>query len=296
MCIRQSSTQRVIGFFLALTLCSASGAFADSRTVHGGRAADVAESQTYMMTDKAQEPLMYPVQQRFPATANGSLPGLDDDDEYLSAPTIKVSDPFEPWNRFWYHANDILYMQLLKPLHETYVLVTPKEVRSGINNFFHNLLFPVRFVNCLLQGDFYDAGVQVSRFVINSTLGIGGIFDVTKNDKVLVPVNNVPKDFGSTLAYWGVGEGPFFIIPVFGPSTIRDTVGLGADTAATPTTYLPLKDGGAAMLGLRAMHAGDTSLAQYEAVRKLSIEPYVALRSAYLQNRRHMLERAGISQ
>ncbi len=287
---------RGIGLSLMLALCMTAAAYADSRAVHGGRAADVAESQTYLLAHEDEEPVMYPVQQRFTPNTGASLPSLDDDDEYLSAPTVKVSDPFEPWNRFWYHTNDILYMQLLKPLHETYVLITPQEVRWGINNFFHNLLFPVRFINCLLQGDFYDAGVQISRFVINTTLGIGGIFDVTKDDKVLVPVNNVPKDFGSTLAYWGVGEGPFFIIPIFGPSTIRDTVGLAGDTAATPSTYVPLKDGGGALIGLRALHVGDTSLAQYEAIRKLSIEPYIALRTAYLQNRRHMLERAGIPQ
>lgn len=278
-------------FIAGVSLILSAPAYADSRPIHGGRAADIAESQIYLTS--ASGDASHGAPQTSSALGTG-IGDLDDDDDYLTAPQIRVADPFEPWNRFWYHVNDVIYMQFLKPIHEVYVLLTPQEFRSGINNFFHNLSYPVRLVNALLQGDFYDAGVETSRFIVNTTVGIGGFFDVTRNNRVLVPVNNVPKDFGSTLAYWGVDEGPFFILPLFGPSTIRDTVGFGGDMAATPTTYIPLNKGGAPLLAARVLRTADTSLGPYETLRKISIEPYIALRNAYLQNRRQTLEKAGI--
>ena len=113
----------------------------------------------------------------------------DDLDDYGNGPTQSIADPFEPWNRFWFGFNDIFYMYVADPAYKAWEAITPHQLRKGLHNFWHNLLFPVRFINNLLQLRFKEAGVEFGRFIINTTAGVGGLVDVAKNKKTIVPVD-----------------------------------------------------------------------------------------------------------
>ena len=218
--------------------------------------------------------------------SDGSVPSLDDDDEYLEATGAHqiIADPIEPWNRFWFHFNDTAY-EFLRPLHKGYVFITPQPVRSGIGNFFHNLGAPVRFVNCLLQGKGMEAGVELSSFVFNSTAGIGGLFNPAKNLKKKAEPTG--EDGGQTLGVWGLGEGMYIVWPLLGPSNVRDTLGMGLDYFANPTTYII--DSWEVSLGMRALdtfNSLDELLDTYDSMKGMSVEPYTSLRDAFTQFRR----------
>lgn len=159
---------------------------------------------------------------------------------------------------------------------------------------------PVRFVNNVLQGKIPQAVVELGRFIVNTTAGMGGFIDITKRNKVLVPMDPQGADFGQTLAHWGVGEGIYLVWPVFGPSTVRDTVGSIGDLAASPlwwaaepvgpVDFWPVLATGA---GLRFNDIGST-IDAYEAVTKGAVEPYVAARDAYVKYRRALIRRGAV--
>ena len=126
-------------------------------------------------------------------------------DDYDNEPIQSISDPIEPWNRFWFHFNDIFFLYVAKPAYTAWETVTPHQLRSGLKNFFSNLLFPVRFVNNILQFRFFEAGVEFGRFVINTTSS-AGFADVAKGHKTIVPIDPTGEDFGQTLGRWGLGH------------------------------------------------------------------------------------------
>lgn len=149
------------------------------------------------------------------------------------ASTADKLDPLEDINRSVYAFNDFLDRNLLKPVASTYITVTPEPVRTGVNNFYANLRYPMVTINQFLQGK-VKLGLQDSgRFLINSTLGIGGILDPATG--MGLPAHQ--EDFGQTLARWGVGSGPFLMVPLLGPATLRDGAG---QLAHNNLTYLPL--------------------------------------------------------
>lgn len=206
-------------------------------------------------------------------------------DDYDTSNEDMVADPLEGWNRMWFAVNDALLLKVIKPVHQGYVAVTPDELRSGVRNFFHNLGFPLRFLNCLLQGKPREAGVEMGRFIINSTVGMAGFIDVAKKDKPVVEPDK--EDFGQTLGVWGAGEGFYIVWPLIGPSTLRDSVGLAGDYLAEPFGYMV--DDQAVYLGARAygeFNKADEAIAGYEAVTKSAVEPYTSVRNAYIQLRR----------
>jgi phospholipid-binding lipoprotein MlaA len=137
------------------------------------------------------------------------LPPLEADelDDYADAPPQAIADPLEGWNRFWFGFNDVFYTGFFRPLYKTYAFVTPPELRAGLKNALANALFPVRFVNSILQGKFLAAGVEFGRFIVNSTLGMGGLINVTRDKKTIVPVDPDGADFGQTLGVGGMGPG-----------------------------------------------------------------------------------------
>ena len=225
------------------------------------------------------------------AAKNAALPSDDAFEDY-DDDTQLIADPFESWNRFWFGFNDILLLQIIKPVYTGYTYVMPQEFRSGLSNFLHNLQMPIRFINSVLQGEFAQATVEMGRFIVNSTVGMGGFIDVTKDKKVLVPINPREADFGQTLATWGVGEGFYLVLPFFGPSTARDTVGLAGDYAASPLFWavepvgpVDLGSAMAATVGLRFNDMG-SAINTYEALTKSAVEPYIAAREAYVKYRR----------
>ena len=215
---------------------------------------------------------------------------LDADEDYLDDVGPLVPDPLEGWNRAMHSFNDGFIEYAARPAYDAYEFVTPSFFRTGVNNFFHNLAFPVRFTNNLLQGKGRAAGVEMSRFVLNTTAGLGGFIDVAKNHKTIVPVDD-EEDFGQTLGVWGVGEGFYIVWPILGPSTARDTVGMGVDYFLDPVSYVKPGELAVGAAVFRSFNKLDEILDQYDAVNELAVEPYSSFRNAYIQHRRARLDR-----
>lgn len=193
-------------------------------------------------------------------------------------------DPFEPVNRKVYAFNDALDRYALRPTAVAYRDYVPSPVRAGVGNFLDNLSYPTVIVGSALQGKFGDAFADTGRFLINTTIGIGGIFDPAS----LVGLEANNEDFGQTLGVWGVGPGPYMVLPALGPSTVRDTGGMIADGYIDPTySEIPAP----ASYGVYLIRAVDTRAGLLEADQFLEDEydPYVSLREAYLQRRRHVV-------
>jgi phospholipid-binding lipoprotein MlaA len=193
----------------------------------------------------------------------------------------KIKDPLQPMNRAFYHFNDKLYFWALKPAAKGYSKVVPRPARTCVSRFFANVKYPVYFVNNLLQAKFKAAGVETGRFVVNSTVGIGGLFDPAKHWKI----KSHPADFDQTLDFYGAGPGIYFDWPVFGPSSARGTAGLAADGMLSPWVYI---GGVGVTLGVpayREVNSASLRLGEYESFKRATLDPYVAMRSAYYESR-----------
>ena len=201
------------------------------------------------------------------------------------------NDPFEPANRVGYAINDGADTYVLAPVARAYRSVVPGAVREPIHNVLQNLSTPVLFINDVLQTKPRRAGDTFMRFVINSTAGVGGLFDVAA--KVGYPYHE--NDFGTTLALWGVPEGPFLFLPVLGPSNPRDATGYGVDVAFDPFTYVPNGHGfrtfDYARIGVSAVDARSQVLDEVASVKKTALDPYATFRSLYRQNRQSTIDR-----
>ena len=217
------------------------------------------------------------------------LDGLDldyvDDDPFaaeIQAP--EANDPFEPLNRVAFVFNDRLYFWVVRPVSKGYDYVVPAPVRKGVRNLFFNLAAPVRLVNNLLQGEIKGAGVVLGRFLVNSTVGIAGFFDVASSSLGLKPRS---EDLGQTLGRYGIGGGPYICWPIIGPSNLRDTVGLAGDSFLDPLTYLGREDllAGAAAYSLKRVNVAGEEGRVYEDMKRSALDPYVAMRDAYRQFR-----------
>ena len=241
-------------------------------------------------------------EERSSSVAHGAypnrMPPLDADelDDYASAPLRVIADPLEGWNRFWFGFNDVFYSYVFWPLYKTYAFVTPQELRTGLKNALTNALFPVRFVNAILQGKFFVAGVECSRFIVNSTLGIGGLINVTKDKKTIVPVDPEGGDFGQTLGIWGVGPGIYLVWPIIGPSTARDTVGRAADWLIDPLLFVPGTTTTTHAISLATwgglrFNAADDTLETYDAIKNAAVDPYIAMRDMYVKYRQSRIGR-----
>ncbi len=195
---------------------------------------------------------------------------------------LQVSDPLEPINRVVFAFNDGLYRFVFRPVVRVYKLIVPSDFRLIIGNFFSNLAMPVRFVNSLLQGKIEGAGRELLRFIINSTVGVLGLVDVA-SDWGIKPQK---EDFGQTLGVYGIGEGPYLVLPVLGPSTLRDGIGLGVDMFLEPVNYLPKNDTFYAIKGTQYTNKTSYYLETYFDLKESALDPYVAVRNAYIQHRR----------
>lgn len=194
-----------------------------------------------------------------------------------------MRDPLEPWNRLMFRVNDTLYFWVFKPVARGYGAVVPSPARRGVRHAFANLAMPGRAVNCLLQGKWRGAGIELARFGVNSTIGVLGFTDAAATCEPLRTIHD--EDFGQTLGRHGIGTGFFITWPLFGPSTMRDTVGMLGDMWLDPVTHL---DPWALRVGLRMTdRVNDTSLrlGQYEALKAETDDPYAALREAYARRR-----------
>jgi phospholipid-binding lipoprotein MlaA len=219
---------------------------------------------------------------------------VDDADEYYEDEyddlDDQVSDPLEGWNRIMFAFNDATYRFVAKPISKGYDFIVPSPVRTGIKNFFYNLAFPVRFVSNIVQFKGVNAGYEFSQFMVNSTFGIGGLIDVYQRVEPNNPLKD-DEDMGQALASKDIGDGFYIVWPLLGPSTARDTLGMIADTFLTPTTYLSHWEARLTANGVRTLNGLSDRLEAYDTMRKNAIEPYSAIRDAYIQFRRGKLER-----
>jgi len=202
-----------------------------------------------------------------------------------------IADPLEPFNRAMYHFNDKLYFWLLKPVAQGYGKVVPETARVGVNNFFTNLAFPIRFVNCLLQANLGGAAEELGRFAINTIWGVGGFLDPASSQDI--NLSNQDEDFGQTLGAYGIGQGFYINWPIFGPSSPRDTVGLVGDAFLTPYTYFGPWYVGAGTRGYDMVNDISLKIGDYESLKGAAIDPYVAIRDAYVQSRLKKVNRKG---
>ena len=221
--------------------------------------------------------------------ALGAQAHLDDDEDYLETVGLLVPDPLEGWNRAMFKFNDVVIEHVARPAYKGYVYVTPGFLRLGLKNFFHNAAFPIRFVNNLLQGRGKAAGVEMSRFVLNTTAGLGGLFNVAQHHAPIVPVED--EDMGQTFGVWGLGEGCYIVWPFVGPSSARDSVGLVGDYFLYPATYIRPWEVGLAVRTVEVFNDLDEVLDLYDDLKRAAIEPYSSVRDAFIQYRRAKVQK-----
>jgi len=218
-----------------------------------------------------------------------SIDDLEELDDYASGEPQLIADPIEPWNRFWFGFNDIFYLYVANPAYRFWETVTPRQLRTGIKNVFHNLLFPMRFINNLLQFRFKEAGVEFGRFIVNSTAGLGGLVDVAKHKKTIVPVHPEGEDFGQTLGRWGFGHGFYIVWPFFGPSSVRETFGRAGDYFMYPAFWAsyvihPWYVPSGIQTGFFFNDLDDV-LPTYFDLKKAAVDPYIMMREGWVKHR-----------
>lgn len=197
-----------------------------------------------------------------------------------------ANDPFEPMNRkvFWF--NEKFDHYLFEPVARGYDWVAPDPVERSIQRFFRNLVFPVDFLNNLLQGKPKDALEVTGRFVVNTTVGVAGLFDPATH----WGLEAHREDFGQTLGVWGLGQGPYLVLPLLGPSSMRDAPGLAVDGYTGVTTFFLNATVLFASYGLHALNERSLALDLVSQARHAALDYYVFVRNAYLQRRQAAVE------
>lgn len=197
----------------------------------------------------------------------------------------EANDPLEPMNRGILEFNLFLDRIFLKPVAYVYKETLPTEAQNSVTHFLDNMHAPVTVANDLLQGEASRAGTIVARFAINTLIGFGGLFDVAQE----LGLEDHDEDFGQTLAVWGAEEGPYLMLPLFGPSNPRDGIGMAVDIFLDPFTYIfkyeHIQWAGYARLGLRAVDARARHYDEFNELQRSSLDFYATLRSLYRQRR-----------
>jgi phospholipid-binding lipoprotein MlaA len=204
-----------------------------------------------------------------------------------------TNDPLEPMNRTIFDVNDFLDRLLIRPIAELYRVIIPPGIRDRVAGIVTNMKEPVIFANDLLQGRLNSAGITVERFAMNTTVGVGGMWDFAGQWAGLYQQTG---DFGQTLSSWGIKEGPYLVLPLFGPSNFRDAIGLGVDAFTTPWGYLADMGGTAtsnrfeiASLGADGIVRREQNIEALDALRSGSLDFYAQMRSVYRQYRAKQL-------
>ena len=194
-------------------------------------------------------------------------------------------DPWERYNRGMHKFNTDFDNAFLKPIAKGYQAITPEPVNRGITNFFGNIADLTSAVNNLFQFKLNRTGSDIGRIAVNSTVGIVGFFDVATN----LGLPSYKEDFGQTLGYWGVKPGPYFVIPIIGPSSVRDTVGFAGDIVVDPFFSLEKNQIYWGFIGLRLIDTRADLLTAGAIFEEAAVDPYTFLRDAYLQRRRNLV-------
>ena len=213
-------------------------------------------------------------------------------DEFSQKP--EDIDPLEPYNRVMTSFNDFLYINILSPTAKTYSNVVHEDIRVGISNFIHNITFPIRFVNNILQFKFSYASEELGRFVLNSTAGVLGFMDPAKEQFNL---EKREEDFGQTLGYYGFKEGFHIVFPILGPSNLRDFVGFSVDNYVNPLTMGEIKykipnrvEKEVAISVFNTVNTTSLNLGKYENLKKDAIDLYPFIKDIYTQNREKLIK------
>ena len=212
---------------------------------------------------------------------------VNTDSEDFETTTIEdeIYDPFEPVNRAIFSFNNVADRIVLEPIAKGYKKL-PSPLQSGINNFLSNLRAPLVVVNQLLQGQGENAIQSSGRFVVNSTVGVFGLFDVAEK----IGLEEKEEDYGQTLATWGIGDGFYIVLPLFGPSNLRDTTGMVLTMMTDPINAYAVSEGEAWLVPMRtatnAIDQRSQIIDEVNALRDNSVDYYAAVRSSYYQNRK----------
>lgn len=203
--------------------------------------------------------------------------------EDTSTNPAKVFDPLRGYNRFMFKVNDKFYFWLAKPLARAYGWAVPKPVRVAFNRGFYNLRFPIRFASCLLQLKMRRSGEELRRFVVNSTLGLGGLFD--PSERWFAWERPPEEDFGQALGRYGVGDGFPVVIPLLGQSNVRDGLALVPSYLVSPLYYVTDAQTSVSVAAGDQFNFISLHIGEYESVKKDALDPYALIRDAYKQNR-----------
>ena len=232
--------------------------------------------------------------------ADATLPeegfGDEFESEFSAAAPAEDFDPLSGYNRVMTVCNDAVYIHVIFPVARGYEAVIPEEGRKAVQRFFANLHTPVRVVNNVLQLKFRNAAEELGRFTVNTTLGIGGLFDPAYT---WLNLSSHPEDFGQTLGYYGVGSGFHIVLPLLGPSNLRDTVGLVSDSYIDfglnyyedrGLNLLDTLDHTYALESLEYLNKSSLTYAQYESLKKDALDLYPFLKQIYEQSRSKAIE------
>jgi phospholipid-binding lipoprotein MlaA len=252
----------------------------------------------------ASVPIVAAAAQAPPSTAVGDSSEEEPFDPFAKTGELQLEeyDPWESLNTKFFEFNRQLDRWVLKPVAKGYNYVIPNIVQVGVTNIFYNSRATPRFLNNVLQGKFKGAGIEAGRFLINTTVGIGGFFDVAHRFNLTTP----EEDTGQTLGFYGVPPGPYLMVPILGPYTVRDLIGYGGDIALNPIYWLILPTMHnidsiptvvdieeraatyAISIGARAtevVNERSLNLEKFQGVEESTLDLYAAVRNAYLQKR-----------
>lgn len=240
------------------------------------------------------EPIL--VAQADTGSASDAGTSLEYDEELMSdlededVADLEIPDPLEPLNRFIFTVNDLAYKVILRPAGEGYSLIVPEPTRGAISNFFDNLIYPIRLVNCLLQGKGQKAWLETQKFIVNTTAGLGGFIDLAEQSDEKFRTS--PEDMGQTFGYWGADHGFYLVLPLLGPSSLRDGIGKVGDYFLHPLTWYEPEEHATALKIGDAFNEYSLNMEDIDDIREASIDPYTAFKDIYVQHRRALVEDA----
>jgi phospholipid-binding lipoprotein MlaA len=204
-----------------------------------------------------------------------------------TGPQASEKDPAEPFNRAMFSFNEGVDEVILKPVGKLYKEATPEPVRMGVSNFFGNLGEVWSSANHAMQLNGEAAATSLARVLVNSTIGIAGVFDVGSD----LGLERKPQDFGQTLGHWGVGSGPYLVLPLLGPSTLRDAAALTLDRKADPLGGIEHEPTRGAAIGLRLVEQRAGLLRAGDLLDQVALDKYTFVREAYLMRRENSIKR-----
>ena len=220
------------------------------------------------------------------------------DDEFEEEGEFEIYDPWEPMNRMFFSLNDFLFIYGLNPLAYVNALLLPKSIRIGINNFLINLAMPIRMLSSLAQGKFVKAGLEISNFLMNSILGLGGLLNVSRD---WFDIHISEEDFGQAFGYWGIPPGPHLEVPFMSAFNLRDAVGFCIDALVSPRSWLisfvllpnTVLIATTANIGSfthKVINQVSLRRGEYEELKKNAIDPYSLFKDIYEQHRKKIIE------